>query len=142
MHWESAFLAAPCRRHPVDRRGSRRMPMLLTAAAALIALAASSSQTRSQPADANPVVKAAEAACPPDAIALSPGMSIQAAINAVFYNEIQAIEDEEKRAARVEELRRELESIAGLATAAPAAAPGGAAHRLSVDSVRSSAEGA
>src|SRR5258706_390849 len=34
-------------------------------------------------------------------------MGPQAAINAVFYNEIQAIEDEEKRAARVEELRRE-----------------------------------
>jgi acetyl-CoA carboxylase carboxyltransferase component len=34
-------------------------------------------------------------------------MGPQAAINAVFYNEIQAIEDEDKRAARVEELRRE-----------------------------------
>lgn len=54
--------------------------MLLTAAAALIALATSSSQTRSQPADANLVVKAAEAACPPDSIALSPGMSIQTAV--------------------------------------------------------------
>jgi len=51
------------------------------AAAALIALAASSSQTRSQPVDANPAVKAAAAACPPEALALSPGMSIQAAVD-------------------------------------------------------------
>jgi parallel beta-helix repeat protein len=56
------------------------MPMLLMAAAALVALAASSSQTHSQPTDANPVARAAEAACPPDAVALSPGMSIQAAV--------------------------------------------------------------
>jgi parallel beta-helix repeat protein len=54
--------------------------MLLTAAATLAALAVSSSQTRGQPADANPAAKEAEAACPPDAIALSPGMSIQAAV--------------------------------------------------------------
>ena len=34
-------------------------------------------------------------------------MGPQAAINAVFYNQVQAIEDEAERAARVEELRRE-----------------------------------
>jgi parallel beta-helix repeat protein len=55
------------------------MSTLLTVAAALVALATSSSQTLSQPAAVNPLAKAAEAACPPDAIALSPGTSIQAA---------------------------------------------------------------
>ena len=54
--------------------------MLSTPAAALVALAASSSQTLIQPAAANPLAKAVGAACPPDAIALSPGMSIQAAV--------------------------------------------------------------
>ncbi|MEA2424569.1 MAG: methylmalonyl-CoA decarboxylase subunit alpha, partial [Thermoleophilaceae bacterium] len=34
-------------------------------------------------------------------------MGPQAAINAVFYNQIQAIEDEAERAAKVEELRAE-----------------------------------
>jgi acetyl-CoA carboxylase carboxyltransferase component len=34
-------------------------------------------------------------------------MGPQAAINAVYYNQLQAIEDPEQRAARVEELRRE-----------------------------------
>jgi acetyl-CoA carboxylase carboxyltransferase component len=34
-------------------------------------------------------------------------MGPQAAINAVFYNQLQAIEDEEERAQRTEELRRE-----------------------------------
>jgi acetyl-CoA carboxylase carboxyltransferase component len=34
-------------------------------------------------------------------------MGPQAAINAVFYNQLQAIEDEEERARRTEELRRE-----------------------------------
>src|SRR5205807_2255148 len=48
----------------------------------------------------------------PDACIALPGARIavmgpQAAINAVFYNQIQAIEDEAERAARVEELRRE-----------------------------------
>src|SRR5438270_12257819 len=48
----------------------------------------------------------------PDACIALPGARIavmgpQAAINAVFYNQIQAIEDEQERAARVEELRRE-----------------------------------
>jgi acetyl-CoA carboxylase carboxyltransferase component len=48
----------------------------------------------------------------PDACIALPGARIavmgpQAAINAVFYNQIQAIEDEGERAARVEELRRE-----------------------------------
>ena len=48
----------------------------------------------------------------PDACIALPGARIavmgpQAAINAVFYNQIQAIDDERERAARVEELRRE-----------------------------------
>jgi acetyl-CoA carboxylase carboxyltransferase component len=34
-------------------------------------------------------------------------MGPQAAINAVFYNQLQAIEDEEERARRTEELRTE-----------------------------------
>ena len=34
-------------------------------------------------------------------------MGPSAAINAVYYNQLQAIEDEAERAARVEELRRE-----------------------------------
>jgi len=34
-------------------------------------------------------------------------MGPSAAINAVFYNQLQAIEDEEERARRTEELRRE-----------------------------------
>jgi acetyl-CoA carboxylase carboxyltransferase component len=34
-------------------------------------------------------------------------MGPQAAINAVFYNQLQAIEDSERRAQRTEELRRE-----------------------------------
>lgn len=80
MHWVSTFLAARRQRYRVDSRGSRTLPMLLTAAAAFGVLAASNAQTRSQPADANPIAKAAEAACPPEAIALSPGMAIQAAV--------------------------------------------------------------
>src|SRR5262249_23133458 len=80
MHWESLFPPAPRRLRPVDRRSSRRMPMLLTAGATLIVLAVLSSQTSSQPADAKPAAKEAETACPPDAVALSPGMSIQAAV--------------------------------------------------------------
>jgi methylmalonyl-CoA decarboxylase subunit alpha len=48
----------------------------------------------------------------PDACIALPGARIavmgpQAAINAVFYNEIQAIEDPEERARHVEKLRRE-----------------------------------
>ncbi|MBV9213651.1 MAG: acyl-CoA carboxylase subunit beta [Actinobacteria bacterium] len=48
----------------------------------------------------------------PDACIALPGARIavmgpQAAINAVFYNQLQAIEDEGERTARVEELRRE-----------------------------------
>src|SRR5881227_1430993 len=48
----------------------------------------------------------------PDACLALPTASIavmgpQAAINAVFYNQLQAIDDEEERAARTEELRRE-----------------------------------
>src|SRR5204862_797836 len=48
----------------------------------------------------------------PDSCIALPGARIavmgpQAAINAVFYNQIQAIEDEAEREARVEELRRE-----------------------------------
>src|SRR5213083_286020 len=48
----------------------------------------------------------------PDATIALPWASIavmgpQAAINAVFYNQLQAIEDEQERAARTEELRRE-----------------------------------
>src|SRR2546421_9522267 len=48
----------------------------------------------------------------PDACLALPTASIavmgpQAAINAVFYNQLQAIEDEQERAARTEELRRE-----------------------------------
>jgi acetyl-CoA carboxylase carboxyltransferase component len=48
----------------------------------------------------------------PDACLALPTASIavmgpQAAINAVFYNQLQAIEDEEERARRTEELRRE-----------------------------------
>jgi len=48
----------------------------------------------------------------PDACLALPTASIavmgpQAAINAVFYNQLQAIEDEEERAAKTEELRRE-----------------------------------
>src|SRR5437588_6711044 len=48
----------------------------------------------------------------PDCCLALPGARIavmgpQAAINAVFYNQIQAIDDERERAARVEELRRE-----------------------------------
>ena len=34
-------------------------------------------------------------------------MGPQAAINAVFFNQLQAIEDEDERAAKTEELRRE-----------------------------------
>src|SRR3989442_1665808 len=48
----------------------------------------------------------------PDACIALPGARIavmgpQAAINAVYYNQVQAIEDESERAKRVEELRRE-----------------------------------
>jgi acetyl-CoA carboxylase carboxyltransferase component len=48
----------------------------------------------------------------PDATIALPTASIavmgpQAAINAVFYNQLQAIEDEDERAAKTEELRRE-----------------------------------
>ena len=48
----------------------------------------------------------------PDSCIALPGARIavmgpEAAINAVFYNQIQAIEDESERAKRVEELRRE-----------------------------------
>jgi acetyl-CoA carboxylase carboxyltransferase component len=48
----------------------------------------------------------------PDACIALPGAKIavmgpQAAINAVFYNQLNAIEDEEERARRTEELRRE-----------------------------------
>lgn len=48
----------------------------------------------------------------PDATIALPSASIavmgpQAAINAVFYNQLQAIEDEDERAAKTEELRRE-----------------------------------
>jgi acetyl-CoA carboxylase carboxyltransferase component len=48
----------------------------------------------------------------PDACLALPSASIavmgpQAASNAVFYNQLQAIEDEEERARRTEELRRE-----------------------------------
>jgi acetyl-CoA carboxylase carboxyltransferase component len=48
----------------------------------------------------------------PDACLALPTASIavmgpQAAINAVFYNQLQAIEDEAQRAAKTEELRRE-----------------------------------
>jgi acetyl-CoA carboxylase carboxyltransferase component len=48
----------------------------------------------------------------PDACLALPSASIavmgpQAAINAVFYNQLQAIEDPEERAAKTEELRRE-----------------------------------
>src|SRR5207248_3809607 len=48
----------------------------------------------------------------PDACLALPTASIavmgpQAAINAVFYNQLQAIEDDEERAAKTEELRRE-----------------------------------
>ena len=48
----------------------------------------------------------------PDACIALPGARIavmgpQAAINAVYYNEIQAIEDDDARAKRVDELRRE-----------------------------------
>jgi acetyl-CoA carboxylase carboxyltransferase component len=48
----------------------------------------------------------------PDACIALPGAKIavmgpQAAINAVFYNQLQAIEDEEERARRTEELRAE-----------------------------------
>jgi acetyl-CoA carboxylase carboxyltransferase component len=48
----------------------------------------------------------------PDCCLALPSASIavmgpQAAINAVFYNQLQAISDEEERAAKVEELRRE-----------------------------------
>jgi acetyl-CoA carboxylase carboxyltransferase component len=48
----------------------------------------------------------------PDATIALPTASIavmgpEAAINAVFYNQLQAIEDEGRRAARTEELRRE-----------------------------------
>jgi propionyl-CoA carboxylase beta subunit len=48
----------------------------------------------------------------PDCCLALPGASIavmgpQAAINAVYYNQLQAIEDEEERAAKVQELRRE-----------------------------------
>jgi methylmalonyl-CoA decarboxylase subunit alpha len=48
----------------------------------------------------------------PDACLALPSASIavmgpQAAINAVFYNQLQAIEDEDERARRTEELRRE-----------------------------------
>jgi acetyl-CoA carboxylase carboxyltransferase component len=48
----------------------------------------------------------------PDACIALPGARIavmgpQAAVNAVFYNQVQAIEDEEERAAFVEKLRRE-----------------------------------
>jgi acetyl-CoA carboxylase carboxyltransferase component len=48
----------------------------------------------------------------PDACIALPTASIavmgpQAAVNAVFYNQLQAIEDPEERAAKTEELRRE-----------------------------------
>jgi acetyl-CoA carboxylase carboxyltransferase component len=48
----------------------------------------------------------------PDACLALPGASIavmgpQAAVNAVFFNQLQAIEDPDARAARQEELRRE-----------------------------------
>ena len=48
----------------------------------------------------------------PDACLALPTASIavmgpQAAINAVFYNQLQAIEDPDERAAKTEELRRE-----------------------------------
>jgi methylmalonyl-CoA decarboxylase subunit alpha len=48
----------------------------------------------------------------PDACLALPTASIavmgpQAAINAVFYNQLQAIEDPDERARRIEELRRE-----------------------------------
>src|SRR5437764_1965438 len=48
----------------------------------------------------------------PDACIALPGARIavmgpEAAINAVYYNQVQAIEDKDERAARVEELRRE-----------------------------------
>jgi acetyl-CoA carboxylase carboxyltransferase component len=48
----------------------------------------------------------------PDCCLALPGASIavmgpQAAINAVYYNQLQAIEDEQERAAKTEELRRE-----------------------------------
>src|SRR6476619_4378940 len=48
----------------------------------------------------------------PDATIALPTASIavmgpQAAINAVFYNQLQAIEDTDERAAKTEELRRE-----------------------------------
>ncbi len=48
----------------------------------------------------------------PDATIALPTASIavmgpQAAINAVFYNQLQAIEDDDERAAKTEELRRE-----------------------------------
>jgi methylmalonyl-CoA decarboxylase subunit alpha len=48
----------------------------------------------------------------PDCVLALPGASIavmgpQAAINAVYYNQLQAIDDEAQRAARTEELRRE-----------------------------------
>jgi propionyl-CoA carboxylase beta subunit len=50
----------------------------------------------------------------PDACIALPGAKIavmgpQAAINAVYYNQVQAIEDEQERAAFVEKLRREYE---------------------------------
>ena len=48
----------------------------------------------------------------PDACLALPSASIavmgpQAAINAVYYNQLQAIEDDDERAAKTEELRRE-----------------------------------
>jgi acetyl-CoA carboxylase carboxyltransferase component len=48
----------------------------------------------------------------PDCCIALPSASIavmgpQAAINAVYYNQLQAIEDEQRRAAKTEELRRE-----------------------------------
>ena len=51
VHWELIFPPAPYQRHPVDRRRSRKMLTLLTAAAPLVALTALSSQAHSQPAD-------------------------------------------------------------------------------------------
>jgi len=62
------------------KRTASASPMLLRTAAAIVALAASSSEMCSRPTEANPDTTAAESACPPDAIALSPDMSIQAAV--------------------------------------------------------------
>jgi parallel beta-helix repeat protein len=77
MYWQLDF--PPCRRRV--RQGWRAKRSLLAAAAVLVALAASSSQTHSQPAHANSPARAAETACPPDAIRVWPSMSIQAAVD-------------------------------------------------------------